>query len=111
MSSQVNLDGIAPVTQTPPVPVVTTPRPPIARTDAPAPATPHELTFAERQGLAMGWVAMALGVFVLLGGLALWAAVALDAGFSGWLIGMGVMGVVMVAVVVIVGYFMRQPRR
>lgn len=109
MSSQVNLDGIDPVTQAPPMPVVTTPRPPIGRPDAPA--APHELTFAERQGLAMGWVAMALGIFVLLGGLALWAAVALDAGFSGWLIGMGVMGVVMVAVVVIVGYFMRPPRR
>jgi len=42
----------------------------------------------------MSWVGIALGVFLLLGGLALWAAVALGAGFGGWLIGMVVMSAV-----------------
>jgi hypothetical protein len=72
---------------------------------------PRELTFAERQGLAMGWVAMALGLFLLFGGLALWAAVALSAGFTGWLIGMAVMGAVVVATLIAISVFVIRPKR
>ncbi len=72
---------------------------------------PHELTFAERQGLAMAWVGIALGMFLLLGGLALWAAVALHAGFVGWLIGLGVVGIVIVLVILAVNSFLLRPRQ
>jgi hypothetical protein len=72
-------------------------------------STPHALTYAERQGLAMGWVGMALGVFLLLGGLALWAAWAFGAGFGAWLLAVGVMGLVMVVVVVAVNYVVMRP--
>jgi len=74
-------------------------------------AAPHELTYAERQGLAMGWVAIALGLFLLLGGLALWAAAALGGGFTGWLIGMAVMGTVVVASLIAISYLIIRPRR
>jgi hypothetical protein len=72
---------------------------------------PHELTFAERQGLAMGWMSIALGIFLLFGGLALWASVALSAGFGGWLISMAVMGVIVVATLVAVARFVIRPSR
>ena len=72
---------------------------------------PHELTYGERQGLAMGWVSIALGIFLLLGGLALWASVALSAGFGGWLISMAVMGVIVVAAIVAVAIFVIRPVR
>jgi hypothetical protein len=75
------------------------------------PSTPHELTYAERQGLAMGWVAIALGTLLLLGGLALWAAWAFSAGFGAWLLAVGVMGLLMVALVVAVNYVVLQPTR
>jgi hypothetical protein len=83
-------------------------------TAAPTPAavaTPRALTDAERQGLAMGWVSIGLGMFLLFGGLALWASVALNAGFVGWLVSMGIIGVVIVAVLVAVTYTVIQPRR
>lgn len=73
--------------------------------------TPHPLTYAERQGLAMGWVGMALGIFLLLGGLALWAAWAFGAGFGAWLLAVGVMGLVMVVVVVAVNYIVMRAER
>lgn len=72
---------------------------------------PHEMTYAERQGLAMGWVSIALGIFLLFGGLALWASVALSAGFGGWLISMAVMGVIVVAAIIAVAYFVIRPGR
>jgi hypothetical protein len=68
------------------------------------------LTFAERQGLMMSWVGIALGMFLLLGGLALWASVALGAGFAGWLVSLAVMGVVIVATIVAVSVFVIRPR-
>lgn len=74
------------------------------------PATPRTLTDAERQGIAMGWVSIALGLFLVFGGLALWAAVALNAGFGGWLVSMAVIGLVIVAVLVGVTYTVIRPR-
>ncbi|HEV2235527.1 MAG TPA: hypothetical protein VGR57_02600 [Ktedonobacterales bacterium] len=74
-------------------------------------ATPRALTDAERQGLAMGWVSIALGMFLLFGGLALWAAIALNAGFVGWLVSMGIIGVAIAAVLVAVAYIVIRPRR
>jgi hypothetical protein len=104
MTPQVNLYGEDRVAQATPS---TAPALPAGRTETPA---PHALTFAERQGLAMGWVGMALGMFLLLGGLALWGAVALNAGFGGWLLGIGLMGLVIVAVVLAVNYVVLRPR-
>lgn len=75
------------------------------------PARPLALTDAERQGLAMGWVSIGLGVFLLFGGLALWAAITLHAGFVGWLVSMGGMGLVIVAVLLAVTYTVIRPRR
>jgi hypothetical protein len=72
---------------------------------------PHELTSAERQGLAMGWVSIVFGLFLLFGGLALWAAVALHAGFVGWLVSMALLGIVLVAALVAVSYTVIRPRR
>lgn len=63
------------------------------------PAPPREMTEGDRQGLAMGWVSIGLGLFLLIGGLALWGAVALHAAFAGWLIGMTLLGLAIVAVV------------
>ena len=72
---------------------------------------PRKLTYGERQGIAMGWVSIALGIFLLLGGLALWASVALSAGFGGWLISMAIMGVIMVATIAAVAYLVIRPNR
>ncbi len=58
----------------------------------------------------MGWVSIGLGLFLLFGGLALWAAAALNAGFVGWLISTGVMGLVIVAVIVAVNLYVLRPR-
>ena len=106
MTPQTQLDGKN--TDAPPsftgIPVVT-------RSDERRLGEPHELTFAERQGLAMGWMSIALGIFLLFGGLALWASVALSAGFGGWLISMAVMGVIVVATLVAVARFVIRPSR
>jgi hypothetical protein len=59
----------------------------------------------------MGWVVIALGLFLLLGGLALWAASVLGAGFGGWLISMAIMGVVVVAAIFAVAVFVIKPAR
>jgi hypothetical protein len=101
MTPQVHLDGRERVVEAepPPTPYL------------PALEKPRELTDAERQGLAMGWVSIGLGLFLLFGGLALWAAVALHAGFLGWLIGMAVMGLVIVAVLYAVTFTVVRPRR
>jgi uncharacterized membrane protein len=45
------------------------------------------------------------------GGLALWASAVFSAGFGGWLLSMAVMGVVIVATIVAVSYFVIRPRR
>jgi hypothetical protein len=58
----------------------------------------------------MAWVAIALGMFLLFGGLALWAAAALNAGIVGWLVSMVVIGLV-VAVILTVTYTRILPRR
>jgi hypothetical protein len=47
----------------------------------------------------------------LLGGLALWAASVFSAGFGGWLISVAVMGVIVVAAIVAVSYFVIRPGR
>lgn len=73
----------------------------------PASQAPRVLTEADRQGLAMGWVAITLGMLLVLGGLALWAALVFSAGFGAWLLAVGVLGVlgmVMVAVVITANY-------
>lgn len=76
---------------------------PSERTETTATRTQRELTEAERQGLAMGWVALILGMFLLLGGLALWASVALGASFGWWLLCIAVMGVIAVASLAAIG--------
>jgi hypothetical protein len=99
-----SVDGREPVAQTKPAGAIA----PISMPSAPP--APRELTLAERQGLAMAWAGMALGIILLLGGLALWAAVAFSAGFGGWLIAMGLLGLVMLVVVVAVNYVLRPQR-
>jgi hypothetical protein len=106
MTPQVNLDGTERTAQAP-YTTALGPAPTAGRVETPALREP---TFAERQGLAMSWVGIALGMFLLLGGLALWAAVALSAGFGGWLIGMAVMGAVIVVVIAAVNYALRPIR-
>ena len=106
MVPQMNLDGRDRATQAPPSATEDTEN--AMRLPATAPhyvRAPRELTAAERQGLMMGWVAIALGTFLLLGGLALWASAVLSAGFSGWLLSLAVMGVVVVATIVAVSRF------
>lgn len=111
MTPQVNLDGVDRVAQAAPTP-----------TTAPAPVltplagrmettTPHELTVAERQGLAMSWLAITLGMFLLLSGLALGAALAFKVGFGGWLLGTGLMGLIILAAVVAVNVVVLRPGR
>jgi hypothetical protein len=104
MTPQVHLDGRERL-----VDADTVPAPTYAPSSPSAPSRP--LSEADRQGLAMGWVSIGLGMFLLLGGLALWAAVALQAGFVGWLIGMAVIGLVIVAVLMAVTYTVIRPRR
>ena len=101
MTPQVNLDGRERVAE----PVT----PPAAYDPAISQARP--LSDADRQGLAMAWAGLALGMFLLLGGLALWAAVALNAGFVGWIVGIAVMGLVVVGALVAVSYAVIRPRR
>ncbi len=87
-------------------------RPPTPTTPAarqPTATGPHTLPFAERQRLALLWVGMTFGLLLLLSGLALWAAVALGAGFGGWLLGTGLLGLVLLAVVATVNYIVLRP--
>jgi hypothetical protein len=100
MTPQVDLNGTDRVAQTSAAPALTAP--------AAQPAT-EELTVKDRQGLAMAWAFSALGFFLLLGGLALGAALVFNAGFIGWLIGMGLMGLVIVAVIAAVNYYVLRP--
>lgn len=88
-------------------PLATVTSSPVEKTES----APRKLTYGERQGIAMGWVVIALGLFLLLGGLALWAASVLSAGFGGWLISMAVMGAVMLATIVAISYFVIRPGR
>lgn len=101
-------DRVASADARPALAPIAAPTVPVALPALPA---PRALTEAERHGLAMGWVAMALGTLLLLGGLALWAAWAFSAGFWAWLIAVGVMGLVMVAVVVTANFAVLRPRR
>ena len=98
MIPQVKLNGTEHVAQTTPTHETTE-------------SAAHKPTYGERQGIAMGWVTIALGIFLLLGGLALWAASVLSVGFWGWLISVSVMGVVVVAAIAAVGYFVIRPGR
>lgn len=84
------------------------PIPPPARGAGPAARRP---TYGERQAIAMSWLFGALAAFLLLGVLALGAAVVFNVGFGGWLIGIGAMGLVIVAMVVAVGSFILRPGR
>jgi len=74
-------------------------------------AATQELTAKDRQGLAMSWVFSSLGMFLLLGGLALGAALVFNVGFVGWLIGLGLMGLVMAVVIAAVNYYVLRPGR
>jgi hypothetical protein len=71
----------------------------------------QELSYKDRQGLAMAWAFSALGIYLLFGGLALGAAVIFNVGFVGWLIGMGLTGLMIVAVIVVVNIFVSGPAR
>jgi uncharacterized membrane protein YjjP (DUF1212 family) len=73
--------------------------------------TAQELSYKDRQGLAMAWAFSALGLYLLFGGLALGAAVIFNVGFVGWLIGMGLTGLMIVAVIVVVNIFVSGPAR
>jgi hypothetical protein len=73
--------------------------------------TAQELSYKDRQGLAMAWAFSALGIYLLFGGLALGAAVIFNVGFGGWLIGMGLTGLMIVAVIVVVNFFVLRPGR
>jgi hypothetical protein len=103
MTPQVNLNGTDRVTQTIPAPAPTSLA---ARSETSA---AQELTAKDRQGLAMSWVFSLLGMFLLLGGLALGAAVVFNVGFVGWLISMALMGLVIVAVIAAVNYYVLRP--
>src|SRR5579862_8160541 len=59
----------------------------------------QQLSAKDRQGLVMAWAFSSLGIFLLLDALALVAAAVFSAGFMGWLIGTGVMGLVMLVVI------------
>ena len=112
MVPQMNLDGRDRATQAPPP--VTEYTETATRLPATAPhheRAPQELTVAERQGFAMSWVAIGLGTFLLLGGLALWASAVFSAGFGGWLVSLALMGIVMLATIVVVSFFTLRPRR
>jgi hypothetical protein len=104
MTPQVQFNGVERVAQATPAPGAAPIGPPLAE------APRRAMTEAERQGMAMGWIGMAFGIFLTLGLLALWAAVALHAGFAGWLVGMAVLGVAMAVVAVAIGYFLLRPR-
>jgi hypothetical protein len=58
----------------------------------------------------MAWLGTALGMFLLLGGLVLGAALAFNVGFGGWLISLAVMELVIVAVIVAVNFYVLGPR-
>lgn len=102
MTPRVNLDGRDRATQA---------LPPATENMETATRTPRELTVAERQGFAMSWVAIGLGTFLLLGGLALWASAVFSAGFGGWLVSLALMGLVMLATIVTVSFVTLRPRR
>jgi hypothetical protein len=72
--------------------------PMIDRVAEPTPATSQELTYKDRQGIAMGWVFSALG-----------AAVIFNVGFGGGLIGMALMELVIVGVIVVVNAYILRP--
>lgn len=110
MAPQVNLDGWERTTQTPPSLTETTATAAPLATQAPYNRAPRELTAAERQGFAMSWVAIGLGTFLLLGGLALWASAVFSAGFGGWLLSLAVMGIVMLATIIAGSYSVNRPR-
>jgi hypothetical protein len=59
----------------------------------------QELSAKDRQAIVMTWAFGSLGLFLLLDSLALVAAAVFHAGFVGWLIGTGAMGLVMVVVI------------
>jgi len=99
MTPQANLNGADRVAQTISAP---------ARSETPA---TQELSAKDRQGLAMGWAFSALAMFLLLGGLALGAAVVFNAGFVGWLMSMALMGLVIVTVIAAANYYMLRPSR
>ncbi len=73
--------------------------------------SPQVLSYKDRQGLAMGWAFSALGLFLLLAGLALGAAVIFNVGFVGWLIATALMAVVIVVVIATANYFVGRPPR
>ena len=107
MAPQTELDRHNGATQAPQMTDVA-PIQPTTYREAPA---SRDLTPAERQSIAMSWVGIALATILFLGGLALWAAVAFNAGFGGWLLGMCLLALVMVAVVVGVANVVIRPRR
>jgi len=110
MAPRVNLDGWERTIQTPPSLAKTTETAAPPATQAPYNRAPRELTAAERQGFAMSWVAIGLGTFLLLGGLALWASAVFSAGFGGWLLSLAVMGIVMLATIIAASYSVNRPR-
>ena len=107
MIPQTNLNGTERVAQmaAPEAPALE----PVAREAASA--TPHQLTETERQGLAMSWVSIGLGMFLLFSGLALWAAWTFSAGFGGWLLGVAVTGLVILAIIVAINYLVLRAQR
>jgi hypothetical protein len=83
----------------------------IDRVANPTPATSQDLTYKDRHGSAMGWVFSALGMFLLLGGLALGASVIFSVGIAGWHICMALMGLVIIGVIVALNTYILTPAR
>lgn len=71
----------------------------------------HELSYKDKQGLAMAWAFSALGLFLLLAGLALGAAIVFQVGFAGWLIACVLMAIVVVAVIAAANVLVLRPAR
>jgi hypothetical protein len=105
MTPQTNLNGTDRMAE---VPFPTTPTSVARQVETPMPGP---LTDAERQRLAMSWVGITLGAILPLGALALWAAEVFGAGFLGWLLGMALLGLVMVAVVIVLDSALLRPHR
>ncbi|HKT38638.1 MAG TPA: hypothetical protein VJR48_09720 [Ktedonobacterales bacterium] len=71
------------------------------------PSSPAISPMGERQTIAMSWAGLALAFLVVMAGISLGASVVFDMGFTGWLIGMGVMALVVAILAVAVSILMR----
>lgn len=71
------------------------------------PSSPAISPMGERQTIAMSWAGLALAFLVVMAGISLGASVVFDMGFTGWLVGMGVMALVVAVLAIAVNFLMR----